>query len=121
MFYLGPPYADAGREVYKGTPVRTITELYITPFDHLVWNSSEESIVSFFHGGMIIGFDIVVTEIESRSSTGHFISWYALDELEGSDNADYFLDGVLLDSGGPVEDTSVENQTWSRIKASLMK
>ena len=78
-FFVSSPYADAGGAVYEGNPVGTVTELYVTPFDRFVWNSAEESEISSWSEGKVIGLYLEITEVDRDSPrgspvTGRFLS-----------------------------------------------
>ena len=125
-WYTLPPYADGGGGRFSENPVISVTEFYVTPFDHMVWSSEEESLVSELSPGRTIGFKMRVIdqdEIAAISSATYFtlpdIEEMTLDQMQLSDS---FLDGLLLGPGGAipeVEDTSVESITWGRIKATF--
>ena len=114
-----PPYGEAGGSVAGEAPVISVIELYVTPFDWWGngYDSAEDNVVSELTAGKVIGFQIVVWdmdppqrhhEIRSLRPVGVGIE----EVLSGG-----LLDGILL----PIEPegTAVEGSTWGRIKASL--
>lgn len=115
-----PPYTEGGGRVIGENPTISIIEFFVTPFDDLIWDRPEESISSELFPGKIIGFDIVVWEYDTEpmevqgifSLTGDDVSWMLADRL---------VDGILVGIDGvESDDTSVENDTWGRIKASFI-
>ena len=52
------PYAAAGGGVLGATPVTTVTEMKVTPFDDLIYNDEAASAASELYPGKIIGFTI---------------------------------------------------------------
>jgi hypothetical protein len=122
-WFAWPPYAEGGGGARGEAPSVAVTEFYVTPFDRLVWNSSEESQVSDLFPGKIIGGKIAITD---RDEDGIFSSAYSLVPFATADNfelaltADAFADFLLLGADGTVPgDTAVEGRTWARIKASF--
>ena len=56
-----PPFAHGGGAVVGGSPIFSVTEFYVTPFDRLVRTGDpEDSDRSDLFGGKIIGFNIRV-------------------------------------------------------------
>lgn len=121
-----PPYADGGGRVFSEAPAISVVEFFITPFDRLVWNSPEESVVSRLFTGKIIGLKIDVGDIdEPRQSLDAFSSEdvhaaYSLPLIYEPPTADLFVDGVLVGKNGQIPEVSaVENDSWARIKAAF--
>ncbi len=52
------PYAAAGGGVLGATPVTTVTEMKVTPFDDLIYDDEAASAASELYPGKIIGFTI---------------------------------------------------------------
>ena len=117
-----PPYGEGGGGVAGEAPVISVIELYVTPFDHLVDDSSRESQVSDLSGGRVIGFGIAVNDNEG----GGWRPWTPA-EMQRSESyaefdihslrADFFIDGILLPA--KPEGSAVESVSWGLIKASL--
>lgn len=117
-----PPYGEGGGGVAGEAPVISVIELYVTPFDHLVVDSSRESHISDLSGGRVIGFAVAVHDNED----GGWWPWTPA-EMQRDESfaefdimslrADYFIDGILLP--GEPEGSAVESVSWGLIKASL--
>ena len=106
------PYALATGTVLGENPTFWTVEFYITAFDDMRFFSPEESRISAFQPGQIIGFDIGVFDWDRNEN--RMAQFYLHDSehelaLEGADG---FVDAILM---GP-EGTAVEVTTWARIK-----
>ena len=55
----GKPYAAAGGGAIGQSPVTTVTEVKVTPFDDLIYDDEDASEASRFYPGKTIGFEIV--------------------------------------------------------------
>ncbi|NKB67604.1 MAG: hypothetical protein GKR89_11115 [Candidatus Latescibacteria bacterium] len=125
-WYTRPPYAEGGGGRFGENPVISVTEFYVTPFDHMVWSSQEESRASELSLGRTIGFRLTAID---RDNKDEFINaWFTLPSNEGltpdqNRSSDFFADGLLLGPGGALpkeeDDTAVEGLSWGRIKASF--
>ncbi len=74
-FHL-PPYAEGGGASFGEHPTLSVTEFYVTPFDRLIWNSPEESVVSTLSPGTLIGFILSIADLDEegpRAETVHSI------------------------------------------------
>ena len=119
-----PPFAHGGGAVFGESPIFSVTEFYVTPYDLFVWTGPGDSDVSDLFAGKIIGFNIEVGDVDSQP--GH---WEILHLLAGrtSDelgllrmSADDLADGVLMTPDGSAsDDSAVQSVTWARIKAGL--
>ena len=120
-FFLSPPYADAGGAAFSDQPAITVTELYVTPFDLLVWNSPEESRISELYPGKVVGLGFDIPDVDGVPfSDQAFIKLYT--GVGAGCNASRLCDAVLLGPGGGIPDVSaVENITWGRIKAQFVE
>ena len=117
-----PPYSDGGGGSFGEAPTIHLIEFYVTPFDRMVFNSIEESVVTDLVGGKIIGYTILILDQgDPDQRQDLWVHKDAPDDflliLWGSD---HFVDGVLLPASGELEGGSVvEAVSWGRIKASL--
>ena len=112
-----PPYAEAGSGILGENPVFWVIEFYVTPFDLLVWDDPEISMVSSLEAGKVIGLSLNVVDSDTDGK-----EWDLHEFIPGVSvgNADTFADGLLVEKGEVVEDDSaVESVSWARIKASL--
>ena len=117
-----PPYAEGGGASFGEQPTLSVTEFYVTPFDRLIWNSPEESVVSTLSPGTLIGFILSIADLDEegpRAETVHSIM--GQDYWSDSLNADGFARGLLVGPGGEIPDSAVESVTWSRIKATFVR
>ena len=123
---IQPPFAHGGGAVVGGSPIFSVTEFYMTPFDRLVpTGNPEDSEGSDLFGGKIIGFNIEVFDVDDQPGmeTIHHLAVppsyeFYIDLLNMS--ADYFADGVLMTPDGLSSDNSaVESDSWARIKATF--
>ena len=125
-WFSQPPFAHGGGAVVGGSPIFSVTEFYVTPFDRFVSTDPEDSDVSDLFGGKIIGFNIQVVDFDdqpgSHDETIHLLAappsneWTSLLRM----SADDFADGVLITPDGlSSEDSAVESDSWARIKAAI--
>ena len=113
-----PPFARGGGAVFSENPTFWLVEFFATCFDHLDHLSPEESAVSQFSEGKVIGFSMFVYDYDVELSGS--LGFYQLIEPDGDwDQASDFGDGLLLGPGGESVDSSVQSVSWARIKASL--
>ena len=112
-----PPYAEAGSGVFSENPVFWVIEFYVTPFDLLIWDDSDASVISSLDAGKVIGLSINVADSDTDGNEWDMHVFTVQDELWSADN---FVDGLLVGKEGLVKDDSVvESVSWARIKASL--
>ena len=124
-WFSQPPFAHGGGAVVGGSPIFSVTEFYVTPFDRFVATDPEDSDVSDLFAGKIIGFNIQVFDVDSQPGmreTIHLLAappsneWTSLLRMSAHD----FADGVLVTPDGlSSEDSAVESDSWARIKATF--
>ena len=114
-----PPYADAGGFLTGGNPFISSIELFVTPFDHLIWDRPDETTVSPLSPGRTIGIGVGVIDVESEDGLSGYFAFPVAHGDEGAvfSNADLFADGLLLAGDG--DGTVVQEISWGRIKAAL--
>ena len=82
---LRPPYCDGSGRRFSHAPVVTVLEFCVTPFDDLILDDPESSVVSDLYPGKTIGFTVLVTDRENGEWTLHgfteAISEYQLELL----------------------------------------
>ena len=123
---IQPPFAHGGGAVVGGSPIFSVTEFYVTPFDRFEpTGNPEDSDVSDLFAGKIIGFNIEVFDVDDQPGveTTHKLavppSYESYSHLVLM-SADYFADGVLVTPDGLSSDNSaVESDSWARIKATM--
>ena len=109
-----------------GSPIFSVTEFYVTPFDRFVPRADpEDSDVSDLFGGKIIGFNIRIPDVDDQPGveTVHQLAVPPSNEFYTPlmlMSADDFADGVLITPDGLSSDNSaVESDSWARIKATF--
>ena len=131
-WFSQPPFAHGGGAVVGGSPIFSVTEFYVTPFDRFVATGPEDSDVSDLFGGKIIGFNIQVSDVDAEVD-GRPDAWETIHRLAAPlgtpprswgtlvlMSADDFADGVLVTPDGLASDNSaVESDSWARIKAAI--
>ena len=120
------PYAAAGGGVVGQSPVTTVTEFKVTPFDDFIYDDEEASEASRLHPGAIIGFEIRTSENDDTrygDGAGHQQPQSLCGRTDALVLADLFVDGLLVGAGedpSRYDDVSaVEPSSWARIKASF--
>ena len=123
-WFSQPPFAHGGGAVVGGSPIFSVTEFYVTPFDRFEpTGDPEDSDVSDLFGGKIIGFNIEVYDVDDQPGV-ETIHQLAVPPSEPRPplgwSADDFADGVLVTPDGLSSDNSaVESDSWARIKATF--
>ena len=129
-YTIFPPYGDAAGSVIGENPVVSAIEMYVSPYDSWEngWDSRPEQIqFSELSAGKTIGFAVIVNDWDS------FGVWDGLWEPDAMPpdergpgislffrRANRFLDGLLVPASiEQNEASSVEIDSWARIKASL--
>ncbi len=122
-WFLLPPYAEGGGASFGANPTLSVTEFYVTPFDRLIWNSPEESVVSTLSRGTLIGFILSIPDFDEEGELwkGYHSVRRVQDEWTSIFNADTFARGLLVGPGGEIPDSAVESMTWGRIKAMFVR
>ena len=123
---LLPPYGEGGGDRGGENPSISVIELYVTPFDRFGRTNEkpaapEGSLVSELAGGQVIGFGIVVQDVDPQGGGRDIVQWVPestpLNGVISYGQGHFFLDGVLLRAAP--EGTAVESASWGRIKAAL--
>ena len=122
-WFQRPPYAEGGGASFGEQPTLSVTEFYVTPFDRLIWNSPEESVVSALSPGTLIGFFLGIADFDEEGALlpEGWHSIRAQDQWTGTTNADIFARGLLVGPGGELPNSAVESLTWGRIKATFVR
>ena len=120
FWMLEPPFAFGGGGVVGENPTFWVIKFFATCFDQLDVLNPEDSVVSRFSEGKVIGFDFIVNDWDEDSGrNARFFLSDLDDEDPGGEGADFFVDGLLLGLGGELGDSAVQSISWGRIKASL--
>ena len=69
------PYADGGGRRLESQPVFYVVEFYVTPFDRLIWDSPEQSLVSELFAGKMIEFAMSLQDTDTDPSDPDRIHW----------------------------------------------
>ena len=114
------PFADMSSAVIGEKPSVWVTEMYVTPFDRLVLDSMDETVISELGPGKVIGLKIFVTDLDDPQRQHGYDGLYSIPTIDPESNPgpDFFGDGLLVPVGGAAG-SAVESVTWGRIKASL--
>lgn len=118
-WYTQPPYVDGGGGITSEAPVISVVEFYVTPYDRLVKDSPEQTMISALLPGKVIGFFLGVIDYDRAPKEFH--AGYAVyPSLRTQFTADFFADGVLVGAEGMAPEISaMESDSWGRIKASF--
>ena len=118
------PYADGGGAMIDSQPSFGVVEFFVTPFDRLIWDNQEQSVVSPLYPGKTIGFTVHLVDVDENKH--EFASLHGLlgpdardDESWSIDQSDFWARGILTGKEGPEKDSAVKNLSWAIIKASL--
>ena len=114
---IHPPYADGGWGLVGENPLFWVLEFYVTPFDELIWDDPEGSVISRLDVGTVIGLQVWVMDVDTTA--GEFELYLIHDGVPGAGDADDFVDGLLIGAGDIPDETAVRSYSWGRIKASL--
>ena len=96
-----------------GPTVSTI-ELFVTPFDDLIWNSPDDSQASDLFDGKLIGYQISLPDTDK--DVGQDRAFHTLSGQAATWRfAERFVDARLIG----LDDTAVEGNSWGRIKAGM--
>ena len=122
-WYELPPYAEGGGGRFSESPIITVTEFYVTPFDRLIWNLEEESLVSTLEAGHMVGFALAVYDRDIKDS-GVQTTFRLGEAARCIGCSTNFLTGLLVPHEGDLleEDEGqedFEDKTWGRIKATF--
>ncbi len=121
-WFRQPPYAEGGGASFGEHPTLSVTEFYVTPFDRLIQDSPEESVVSTLSPGTLIGFILQIVDLDEEGPRAEAVhSIVGQDYWSDPRNADTFARGLLVGPGGELPDSAVESLTWGRIKATFVR
>ncbi len=117
-WFTVPPFADVGGATYGENPTVWMTEMYVTPFDWLVDDDRDETVISELRPDGIVGLRVAVHDDDDPQNRGGDAAFLfpAIDH-DSAHGPDQFADGLLVPVGG--RDSAKESVSWGRIKASL--
>jgi hypothetical protein len=119
-WFVQSPYAEGGGASLGEHPAVTITELYVTPFDLLIWNSREQSQASDLHAGKVIGMALDLQDYDQPLGAQESAYWLPDTPAGMFSTADGFADFVLVGAGDNRSAVSaVGTDSWARIKAAF--
>ena len=110
VFYLGAgaewvndlPYADGGGSSVGDGPTVSTIELFVTPFDDLIWNSPDDSKASELFDGKHIGYQISLPDTDK--DVGQDRAFHTLSGQAATWRfAERFVDARLVGLGTSVE------------------
>ncbi|MBT4499562.1 MAG: hypothetical protein HOC74_17670 [Gemmatimonadetes bacterium] len=120
-----PPYASGGGE--HRSDGHTVLEFYVTLFDELIWDSSEESVPTPMPSGPIgsfksIGLDLIVPDYQNAPGNLHALPSLS-GQVDSRASADVFAEAVLIAEdihaecfGEDCFESAVRPLGWARIK-----
>ena len=101
------------------SPAISVIEFFVTAFDDLIWDDAENSIVTDLGANKVIGFDIQIFDYEGGGDVRGVYQMSDKSRIEAP-GAEGFVDGLLIGAGDVLaEDSTVQADSWGRIKASL--
>ena len=118
-WFSKPPFADMSSAVNGEKPSVWVTEMYVTPFDWLVLESRDETVISELGPEKVVGLRISFFDLDDPQRQYGYDGFYStqLVDPESNPGPDSFADGLLLPVGE--RGSAVETVSWGRIKASL--
>ena len=112
------PFADVGGGHSGESPSVITTEFHVTAFDRLTWNSRDLTQVSELHPGKVLGFDLIIEDLEP-GPTDRDRQWYLHDgemPIYG-DLASGLVDLVLVPRDA--RSTRIRSTSWASLKVLL--
>lgn len=111
------PYSDGGGGSIGSGPTTSVLEIYVTPFEDLIWSDESATTIVDLEPGKVIGFQIAVPDFDT--APGEYRAYHTLSGQAATFRfSERFVDGRLVGAGGA---TAVADQSWARIKASLVE
>ena len=110
-----PPLSDGGGGSIGEAPTTSILEIYVTPYDDIVFSDQAASVATDLEPGHIIGFQIAMPDFDEAPQ--QYRGYHTLSGQAATFRyAERFVDGQLVGAG---DATAVEDRSWARIKASF--
>ena len=109
------PLSDGGGGSVGGGPTVSVLEIYVTPYDDIIFADQEGSVATDLEAGNIIGLQIAMPDFDEEP-----LKYRGYHTLSGQAAtfrfAERFVDARLVGAG---EATAVADMSWARIKASF--
>ena len=109
------PLSDGGGGSTGGGPTVSILEIYVTPYDDIIFADQESSVATDLEAGNIIGLQIAMPDFDEEPQK--YRGYHTLSGQAATFRfAERFVDARLV---GADEATAVADLSWARIKASF--
>ena len=110
-----PPLSDGGGGSTGGGPTVSILEIYVTPYDDIIFSDQEGSVATNLEAGNIIGLQIAMPDFDEAPQ--QYRGYHTLSGQAATFRfAERFVDAQLVSAG---DATAVADLSWARIKASF--
>ncbi|MDE2703687.1 MAG: hypothetical protein OXI35_01360, partial [Gemmatimonadota bacterium] len=110
-----PPLSDGGGASVGEGPTTSVLEIYVTPYDDIVFSDQAASVATDLEAGNIIGFQIAMPDFDEAPQ--QYRGYHTLSGQAATFRfAERFVDGQLVGAG---DATAVADRSWARIKASF--
>lgn len=122
LWLLRPPWIEIGGIHLGEQPNYSVIEMAVTPWDKLNWTDPEASVRSDLYGGKTIGLMIGLADYDVGPNVIDEFFLIGGSHTDSWRDASFFVDAVLLCARGDCAvGSSVEPDSWARIKASLSR
>ena len=109
------PLSDGGGGSVGGGPTVSILEIYVTPYDDIIFADQEGSVATDLEAGNIIGLQIAMPDFDEEPQK--YRGYHTLSGQAATFRfAERFVDAQLVGAG---DATAVADRSWARIKASF--
>ena len=110
-----PPLSGGGGGSAGGGPTISVLEIYVTPYDDIIFCDQAGSVATDLEAGNIIGLQIAMPDFDTAPQ--EYRGYHTLSGQAATFRfADRFVDAQLV---GADDATSVADLSWARIKASF--
>ena len=110
-----PPLSDGGGGSVGSGPTVSILEIYVTPYDDIVFSDQAASVATDLEAGNIIGLQIAMPDFDTAPQ--EYRGYHTLSGQAATFRfAERFVDAQLVSAG---DATAVDDLSWARIKASF--
>ena len=117
-----PPLSGGGGGSAGGGPTISVLEIYVTPYDDIIFSDQAGSVATDLEAGNIIGLQIAMPDFDTAPQ--EYRGYHTLSGQAATFRfADRFVDAQLVGADDAIFDsfdsTSVADLSWARIKASF--